>query len=218
MDLKAFFKLSYGLYIISSVSGDLDCGCIANTLQQVTAEPPMLSIALHKDNRTTRAILESGKFCGAVLTEEADMNLIGAFGFQTSEKFDKFGGFSSERDENGVRYVTDCVAARYSCEVVDSVDLGTHIMFIGKVTAAETLCSDPVMTYDYYHRVVKGKTPAKAPSYKGEDVKADEPTPAKASAEKWQCAICGYIYEGELPEGYQCPICGVPASKFEKIG
>lgn len=58
MDLKAFFKLSYGLYIISSVSGDLDCGCIANTLQQVTAEPPMLSIALHKDNRTTRAILE----------------------------------------------------------------------------------------------------------------------------------------------------------------
>lgn len=218
MDLKAFFKLSYGLYIISSVSGDLDCGCIANTLQQVTAEPPMLSVALHKDNRTTRAILESGKFCGAVLTEEAEMDLIGAFGFKTSEEYDKFGDFASKRDENGVRYVTERVAARYSCEVVNTLDLGTHVMFIGKVTEAETLSNAPVMTYDYYHRVVKGKTPAKAPSYKGEDVKDDTPVEKEPAKERWQCAICGYIYEGALPEGYNCPICGVSAERFEKIG
>ena len=29
------------------------------------------------------------------------------------------------------------------------------------------------------------------------------------------CAVCGYTIEGE-PEG-KCPICGVPASKFDKI-
>ncbi len=35
--------------------------------------------------------------------------------------------------------------------------------------------------------------------------------------EKWKCKVCGYIHEGPLPEGFKCPICKVPASKFEKI-
>ncbi len=35
---------------------------------------------------------------------------------------------------------------------------------------------------------------------------------------KYVCTVCGYIYEGEsLPEDYRCPVCKVPASKFEEI-
>ncbi|MDD3797240.1 MAG: [Fe-Fe] hydrogenase large subunit C-terminal domain-containing protein, partial [Lachnospiraceae bacterium] len=34
---------------------------------------------------------------------------------------------------------------------------------------------------------------------------------------KYRCSICGYIHEGELPEGFTCPICRQPASVFEKI-
>lgn len=34
---------------------------------------------------------------------------------------------------------------------------------------------------------------------------------------KWVCGVCGYVYEGDkLPDGYVCPICGAPASKFIK--
>lgn len=33
--------------------------------------------------------------------------------------------------------------------------------------------------------------------------------------EKWTCTICGYVYEGELPEDFVCPVCGQPASVFE---
>lgn len=36
MDLQAFFKLSYGLYVISARSGEKNYGCVVNTLQQVT--------------------------------------------------------------------------------------------------------------------------------------------------------------------------------------
>ena len=35
--------------------------------------------------------------------------------------------------------------------------------------------------------------------------------------EKWKCKVCGYVHEGELTEGFTCPKCKVPASKFEKI-
>ncbi len=34
---------------------------------------------------------------------------------------------------------------------------------------------------------------------------------------KYRCSVCGYIHEGELPEGFTCPICKNPASVFVKI-
>lgn len=34
---------------------------------------------------------------------------------------------------------------------------------------------------------------------------------------KYRCTICGYIHEGELPDGFVCPVCKQPASVFEKI-
>ena len=34
---------------------------------------------------------------------------------------------------------------------------------------------------------------------------------------KWVCNVCGYVYEGDaLPDGYRCPVCNAPASKFIK--
>ena len=35
--------------------------------------------------------------------------------------------------------------------------------------------------------------------------------------EKWKCKVCGYIHEGPMSEDFKCPVCKVPASKFEKI-
>ena len=212
MDIQAFFKLSYGLYVVSARSGEKKYGCIVNTLQQVTAEPPMLSVAVNKNSVTAKAILDSGRFCGTVLTETADLHLIGTFGFKNSEAVDKFAAFSTKEDENNIPYLTEHAAARYSCEVAGTLDLGTHILIIGKVTEAEILSDEPVMTYDYYHRVVKGGTPPTAPSYKGNI--SHKP----AQKAQWRCKICGYIDEGDpLPADFVCPICGQGADKFEKV-
>ena len=31
------------------------------------------------------------------------------------------------------------------------------------------------------------------------------------------CTVCGYVYEGdELPEDYECPLCGVGPEQFEE--
>lgn len=39
----------------------------------------------------------------------------------------------------------------------------------------------------------------------------------EAKVERWRCSVCGYIHEGPLTEGFICPVCRQPASKFEKI-
>ena len=37
------------------------------------------------------------------------------------------------------------------------------------------------------------------------------------NVKKYRCTVCGYIHEGELTEGFKCPLCKQPASKFELI-
>lgn len=67
------------------------------------------------------------------------------------------------------------------------------------------------MTYKYYHEVLKGTSPKKAPTYV-EDIEKE------IKASRWKCTMCGYVYEGEeLPLDFTCPICGQPREVFVKI-
>ena len=152
-------------------------------------------------------IQESGVFAAMALTKSADMDLIGKFGFQSSRDVDKFEGIACKTDGNGVKYITGPVAARFACKVIDTMDAGTHLIFLADVQEAEVLSDDEVMTYTYYHEVRKGTTPPKASSFQKEP-----------QVQGWRCKVCGYVYEGEtLPPDFVCPICKKGAEFFEKI-
>lgn len=228
VDKKAFRSLSYGLYIVTAEHEGVAGGCVVNTFTQLTSSPFQVTVALNKENVTTGLVKESGRFVCTVLGESASMELIGAFGFRTSTEFDKFNGFTVQRDGAGVPYVTDSAVARFSMRVVNVVDAGTHLLFIGEVEEGEVLGSEDPMTYAYYHQVKGGKTPPKASSYVGdgageqpaasEAAKAEAEAPAAEKRYGWQCTVCGYIVEmDELPDDYECPVCGVGKEMFERV-
>ena len=103
--------------------------------------------------------------------------------------------------ENGIRYVPEYTNAVLSCEVIESFDLDTQMLFIANVVEAKVLSGGPSCTYAYYHAHIK---PKKAPS-------ADQP-------EGWVCTVCGYFYEGhELPKDFICPICKHGAEVFQYV-
>ena len=207
VESNAFYKLSYGLYVISSAFEGKDSGCVVNTLQQVTSKPERLSVAVNKQNYTAQIIGASGVFTASVLVRQAEMELIRGFGFRSSKDVNKFNEYRCRRDSNGVLYLTEQTAARFSCTVEQTVDVGTHIIFIGAVTEGECLSDEDVMTYAYYHSVKNGMTPPNAPSYR-----------EVSQSMGWRCTICGYVYEGDvLPADFECPVCGAPAAVFEKI-
>lgn len=206
MNTKAFFKLSYGVYIVSANFEEKDGGCVINTLAQVTSSPARLSIALNKNNETLRLIEGAGSFTAVVLAEDADMELIKTFGFQSSRDNEKFQQTSYDRDLNGNPYPTEGIAARFSCKVTDRLDVGSHVILIGEVTEAEIPTESQVLTYADYHGKKKGTTPKNAPSYQ------------ESQAKGFRCSVCGYILEAdELPQDFICPVCGKDASYFEKI-
>lgn len=232
IDKAAFRGLTCGLYIVSTKGAGGATGCVVNTLQQVTSSPAQVSVALHKENATTAAIQASGRFAATCLSEEAAMELIGTFGFHCSNDLDKFAGFRVAVDGAGVPYVAEQCVARFSAHVVQEVDLGTHVLFIGQVEEAEVVGEGQPMSYAYYHQAKGGKTPPKASSYQPDEplaapaagVGAGSGDSAAADATEakpkyaWRCVVCGHIeYADELPDDFSCPLCMVGKEMFERV-
>ena len=199
MDNTAFFKLSYGLFVVTAHEGDKDNGCITNTVVQQTITPNRISVTINKNNYTHDMIKRTGVFNVSVLSEKAKFETFKHWGFQSGKDVDKTVGITYFRLENSVIYIVDGVNAVMCAKVEQEVDLGTHTMFIAEVTDAFSTEEDSSATYAFYHKNIK-------------------PAPQQAKKKGWICTVCGYIYEGEvLPEDFICPTCKHPASDFKRI-
>ena len=203
MNKKAMYQLTYGLFVLTSRIGVKDHGCIINTAGQVTSSPNRISIAVNKDNLTHDVIMASRKFNLSILSETADFEIFRHFGFQSGRTTNKFADYPScRRSENGLFYITKGTNAYISANVEQTIDLGSHTLFIAAVEDMDVLSAEPSATYAYYQSNIKPKPEKKAPS--GKTI--------------WRCTVCGYIYEGEeLPADFVCPLCKHPASDFEKV-
>lgn len=246
MRLKAFHKLSYGVYIVATEYQGKKAGYIANTAFQVTAEPEQLAISCHKKNQTTQAILNSGIFSLSVLKQELDMKIIGNFGFMSSSDLDKFKGVNTMTSRTGAPIILDSSVAWFDCRVVKSVDVGTHYLIIGEVVDAEELSDEDPLTYKYYREHYKMLSPKNSPTFIDRSVLEEEKAlpeqQVKAQEEehehifdgkKYVCVICGYTYdpeEGEppigippgtpfadLPSDYRCPVCNASKEYFQEV-
>jgi flavin reductase (DIM6/NTAB) family NADH-FMN oxidoreductase RutF len=247
MDMTALFNITYGLYLLNTRDGDCDNGCIINTAVQLAEDPVRIGVSVIKKNKTCQMILSSGVFNVSTVSEKAPFSVFQRFGMQSGRDADKFQDFPHvSRSENGLLYLTKYTNAYYSCKVVEQVDLGTHILFIGQLTDAQVLSQEKTCTYGYYQQHIKPK-PAKPVSekpqwvctvcgyvYEGEEVPEDYICPlcnhgkddfvpvtadmAKEGTNRWQCTICGFIYEGDsLPEDYVCPLCTMDSSYFKPL-
>ena len=229
MNPKAMHKISYGMYIVSSVKSGQFNGQIANTAFQTTSEPAMIAVCLNKKNLTHEFVQSSKVFAVSVLSTSTPIEFIGRFGFKSGRDTPKFDGVNHRSGGTGAPIVLDHTIAFVEAEVVDTMDAGTHTVFLGKVVDADVL--DPEaepMTYAYYHAVKGGKSPKTAPTY----IKEEPKKQAKAG-DKWECTVCGYVYDPavgdpdggikpgtafeDIPDDWVCPVCGAAKSEFKKL-
>lgn len=239
MNFEAFFKLTYGLYLLCSKDGNQLNGHISNTVFQVTAEPARIMVATHKDNLTTEFIRKSKVFSVSALEKDVSLDSMGPWGFKSGREVNKFESIDYRTGKTGVPIVTEKCIAWYECEVEQEIEVGTHVLFIGRVIDLDILDDkkEP-LTYAYYRDVIKGVSPEHSPTYLSDDKLETEPTKEEEATEgqpkgdmkKYRCTICGYIYdpvEGDppagippgtafedIPDDWTCPICGVSKSDF----
>ena len=165
MNLKTLFKISYGLYIVSSRSGERFNGQIANTVFQVTSEPPRIAVCINKENLTYEFIQQGKVLTISILSESTPMQFIGLFGFKSGRHIDKFKDTKYKLGNTGAPIVLEHATGYIECKVINSLDAGTHVMFVCEIVDAEILSNEKPMTYAYYHEVIKGKAPKTAPTY-----------------------------------------------------
>ena len=202
IEKQAMFKLTYGLFVLTTRKGEKQNGCIVNTVTMLTDEPKRVTLFVNKANYTEQLLRETGEFCVSVLTEKTPFDVFKQFGFQSGRDVDKFAGKTYPTAENGLYYLPEYSNAIICGKVIDAYDYGTHTLFVAEVTEAKTLSDDKSVTYEYYQSHIKPKP---------------QPQMQEAGKEKWVCKICGYVHEGELPDDFICPWCKHPAEDFERV-
>lgn len=209
--------LSYGMYAIGVMDGQKVSACIANTVVQVANTPNMIAVSLSHNNYSTECIRKSGLFTVSVLSEDTSGTVIGALGFSSGRDSDKLKNVHHRVLMEGVPVIRENTCCWFLCKVVSSAETPTHTVFLAEVTAGSEKIKGKPMTYEYYHRVIKGRAPKNAPTYREE-----AETTAEDQGESWICSICGYVYNDpfvpfeELPDDWICPICGAPKSAFKR--
>jgi flavin reductase (DIM6/NTAB) family NADH-FMN oxidoreductase RutF/rubredoxin len=232
MNIKALYKLGYGVYIVTSRKGDRLNGQVANTVFQVTSEPPTVAVSINKQNLTWEYIKESRVFAASVLCQATPLTFIGQFGFKSGRDIDKFEGVNYKIGETGAPVVLDNAVSYLEVKVKQEMDAGTHTIFLGEVVNADIVSDDVCMTYDYYHQIKGGKTPKTAATYI-EEKAGPEKKAAASSMTKYKCKVCGYVYDpakgdpdgginprtsfAALPDDWVCPVCGAAKSEFELL-
>ncbi len=225
MDKKALHKISYGLYVVSTGLGDHINGQIANTVSQVTSDPPNIIVCINRENYTYSLIEESGILAVAVLEKETPMELIGKFGFKTGREVEKFHSIQYRRGVAGAPVLLEHSIAFIEGEVKSRLDVGTHTIFCARVVDCGVLSEGEPLTYAYYHSK-KGRAPKSAPTY------LDMSHTEKGNADTYRCNVCGYVYDPRqgdpdsgivagtpfdaLPDMWVCPICGAGKEEFVK--
>lgn len=223
MTLKILYKLSYGLYLVSSKRDDKFNGQIANTVFQTTSEPPTIAVSINKKNLTYEFIQRSKVFTVSILSKDTPMKFIGHFGFKSGREIDKFKDVNYKIGITGAPIVLENSLGYLEAEVTGEMDVGTHTLFIGKIVGAEIIKDGEPMTYAFYHQVKRGRAPKTAPTYIKEEAK---------KMDRYRCTVCGYVYDPdkgdpesgikpgtpfeELPDDWVCPVCGAGKDQFEK--
>ena len=205
IEKEAMYKLTYGLFMLTTTDGQKQNGCIVNTVSMLTDNPKRIVVFVNKANYSEELLKKTGVFNVSVLTESAPFEIFKQFGFQSGRDTDKFAGGRYEVSANGLYYLPEYANAVLSAKVIDHYDYDTHTLFVAEVTEAKKLNDEKSVTYEYYQSNIKPKPQA---------AKSEE----KSGKGKWVCKICGYVYEGdELPADFTYPWCKHPAEDFERV-
>lgn len=165
MDIKAFEKLTYGVYIVSAGNAVMKNAFVATTAFQVTASPNQIAVACNKNNFTLPLVMKNQAFAVSVLKQHYTPATMGTFGFRSGKDFDKFAHceFVMGTKTNTPIVITDTLAW-FECKLTQQADVGTHILLIGEVLDCRVLDEgNEPLTYAYYHQVKGGRAPENAP-------------------------------------------------------
>ena len=133
-DLRgALGRFGTGVTIVTTVSGQgVPVGVTANSFNSVSLDPPIVLWSLRTRSPSLAAFDEAGRFVVNVLARE-QLALSRRF---ASSQTDKFSGVDFQPGLGGLPVLPHC-AAVFQCRTEQRLEVGDHILFLGRVEAYE---------------------------------------------------------------------------------
>lgn len=133
---RVLWTMPSGLYIVGSRAGDRRNGMTLNFATQVGFDPKLLAVSVEKEAVTHELISEGGAFVLNVVDRE-DRAIVRKFTkpVEVDAAAKTLNGFPFHDGRTGAP-VLDQALAYVECEVRQTVDVGSHTLFIGEVVDA----------------------------------------------------------------------------------
>lgn len=127
---KALGCFATGVTVVTTQHPDTQApaGVTVSAFSSLSLEPPLVLFCLGSKTSSLEAFKASGHFAINVLAEgQRDLSIRFA-----SRSEDKWAGLKFERGEGGVPLLNNCLAT-LECKLVNTIDGGDHVIFVGQV-------------------------------------------------------------------------------------
>lgn len=135
-------KIPSGLFIVTFYNHELSQadGMLMSWIQQVSFEPPAVSVATKKDRKGLELIKKSKNFVVNIMGKE-NAKMIGSFYKGIGEA--KFEGLATQKAPNSNVLILNDAVSYLECELTNTLDTeGDHVILFGKILSGQLLNSD----------------------------------------------------------------------------
>lgn len=136
-------KLAGTVCVISTTSDQGYHGLAATAVCSISVEPPRVLAVVNRSSRTHSHIIRRKAFTISILAE-GQQHVAELFGSTSPNRFQDVGHSCAE----GECPVIDASAAFLSCTIETQVEVGTHTIFIGRVSNGSAGREQPLVYYD----------------------------------------------------------------------
>lgn len=144
--LQTLGAMTYGIYIMTTHHEDNINGMIASWVSQVSYDPALVMVAVHKNRYSNQLIEQSGNFALNLLSRN-QKDLLSRF--KGLDPQGKFATLQWKKGKTGCPILKECLGY-LECVVRTKYAPGNHTLFIGEIVDAKIFSKqDPLSTLDY---------------------------------------------------------------------
>jgi flavin reductase (DIM6/NTAB) family NADH-FMN oxidoreductase RutF len=141
---KALRGLTYGLYVVTSRSGEECAASTVTWLAQCSLEPPLVMAGIQQESTLHAAIRASQAFAVHIVGK-SQKQLAMSFFKTTRREGDTLNGYRFASGETGAPVLADA-PAWFECRVVEALQRGDHTVFVAEVVAAGARSDEEPLT------------------------------------------------------------------------
>ena len=126
--------------VTSRDSGGTPAGVTIGSFVSISLDPPLVGFFQGHGSKSWASIAESGCFAVNVLADE-QQELCWRFAKEPADGTSRFDGIVTHDAPNGSPLIAGTVAS-IDCDVHSTIDIGDHLLVVGRVTALRTASGD----------------------------------------------------------------------------